>query len=311
MACCVTLSFLLGACAESPREQSGNAPRTLSYDSLDAFWAPHRELLEAAQATDGRAVAIPLWPDGAPGFEERQDWPEEAKHYWVKNVHAPSLLAYLPPKEKATGMAMILCPGGGYRELVIDIEGNEPAKALRAEGVAAFVLKYRLAPYQMDIHGKDDAQRAVRVVRALPETFGIDPQKVGMLGFSAGGSVASQIACETLPGDSQAVDPLERLAGQPNAIVLAYPGIRGFPSRIPADAPPAFLVAADNDPFAIQNVTTLQQRYTEAKVPHRLMRFPDAGHGFAFGQRTEDGELQAWPKEMLTWLQSLTLPTRP
>src|SRR5688572_30428873 len=88
---------------------------------------------------------VPLWPSGAPGFEERKNEPEQAKDWWVKNIHNPSITVFLPPKEKATGAAVIVCPGGGHRELVFDAEGSDAAKYLNSIGVAAFVLKYRLA----------------------------------------------------------------------------------------------------------------------------------------------------------------------
>src|SRR5437762_7630680 len=112
-----------------------------------------------------------LWPDGAPGFEERRNEPELAKEYWVRNVHNPSLTVFLPPKEKATGAAVVICPGGGHRLLAIDHEGYEVARWLAAQGIAGFVLKYRLAnepgsKYKVDVDALADARRAVRLVRS-------------------------------------------------------------------------------------------------------------------------------------------------
>ena len=142
-------------------------------------------------------VVVPLWPNGAPGFENRRDIPEQAKDYWVKNINNPSLTVYLPPKEKATGAAVIICPGGGHRELVFNAEGRQPAEFLNSLGVAAFVLKYRLAreensPYSLDKHPREDAYRAMRLVRSKAKEYGIDPNRVGMLGFSAGGEVVGK-----------------------------------------------------------------------------------------------------------------------
>src|SRR5664279_5410788 len=134
---------------------------------------------------------IPLWPNGAPGFENRKDIPEEAKDYWVKNINNPSITVFLPPKEKANGCAVIVAPGGGFRELVYNAEGIQAAEFFNSIGVAAFVLKYRLpgeekSPYSMD-NVRQDACRAIRLVRSHAAEFRIDPNRIGMLGFSAGG----------------------------------------------------------------------------------------------------------------------------
>ncbi|HWB14712.1 MAG TPA: alpha/beta hydrolase, partial [Pirellulales bacterium] len=139
-----------------------------------------------------QAEQIPLWPNGPPGFESRKDEPERAESYWVKNIHQPSLTVYLPAADKATGTAVVVCPGGGHRELVYKAEGCEPAEYLSRLGVAAFVLKYRLArepdsPYDLKQHPREDAQRALRLIRSRAAEWKIDPARVGMLGFSAGG----------------------------------------------------------------------------------------------------------------------------
>ena len=113
---------------------------------------------------------IPLWPDGAPGFADRKDIPEEAKDYWVKNVNNPSVTVFLPPKDKANGCAVVVAPGGGFRELVFNAEGRQPAEFLNTLGVTVFALKYRLpnedhSPYSMD-NVRQDAYRAIRLVRS-------------------------------------------------------------------------------------------------------------------------------------------------
>ncbi len=141
---------------------------------------------------------IPLWPGGAPGFEARRDEPEQARDWWVRHVNNPSVTVYLPVKGKANGTAVVIAPGGGFRELVFNAEGKQPAEYLRNLGVTAFALKYRLpkeagSPYTLE-HVRADAYRAIRLVRSRAREWGIDPNRVGLLGFSAGGELASMVA---------------------------------------------------------------------------------------------------------------------
>jgi len=136
---------------------------------------------------------IPLWNNGAPGFENRKDLPEQAQDYWVRNVNNPSITVFLPPREKVTGAAVVIAPGGGFRELVFNAEGKQAAEFLNSIGLAAFALKYRLpgeknSPYTIE-NVRQDAYRAVRLVRSRAKEWNIDSHRVGMLGFSAGGQL--------------------------------------------------------------------------------------------------------------------------
>jgi len=153
--------------------------------------------LVSAQGGDKKQV-VHLWPGGAPGFESRKNEPEQAKDWWVKNIHNPSLTVYQPSKEKANGSAVIICPGGGHRELVFTAEGQDAAEYFNSIGVTAFVLKYRLfreenSPYKRE-HALQDGQRAMRFVRQQASTWNLDNTRIGLMGFSAGGELASWIA---------------------------------------------------------------------------------------------------------------------
>ena len=261
-------------------------------------------MLSLGQATP---TAIPVWEKGAPGFESRRTEPEEAKDYWVKNVHNPSLTVFLPPKEKATGAGVVIAPGGGHRLLVFNAEGRDAALYLNSIGVAAFVLKYRLAreegsPYKLDIHPREDAYRAMRLVRSRAADWGVDPNRVGMLGFSAGGEVVSMAAYGSGSGDASAADPVDRLNGRPNFQILVYPGPLGIPDQIPADSPPAFLLVANDDRGAARVIFNLLQKYREAGAPVEAHIFARGGHAFNMGQRSKLATLKSWPQRMADWL---------
>lgn len=249
---------------------------------------------------------IHLWERGAPGFESRRNEPDSAKDYWVKNIHNPSITVYLPQKEKATGAAVVICPGGGHRLLVYTAEGEDPAKFLNSIGVAAFILKYRLArepnsPYSLDKQPAEDGLRAMRLVRSLAAEFGIDTNRVGMMGFSAGGEVVSMVAYGSGKGDKDAPDPIDRLNGKPNFQVLIYPGPLGIPEVVPADAPPAFLLAANDDECCSVLVVSLLERYRRAKVPVEAHIYTQGGHGFNMGNRSKFISLKNWPQRLADW----------
>jgi len=201
-------------------------------------------LAAAALGAEGPEV-IPLWPNGAPGFESRRGEAELAKDYWVRNIHNPSITVYLPPKEKATGAAVVICPGGGHRELVFNAEGAEPARYLNSIGVAAFALKYRLgreqgSSYKVQVHAREDGLRAMRLVRARAADWGIDPKRVGIMGFSAGGEVASMVVYSPGAGDPKRQRP-DRPAQQPPGLPdhdLSRPP--RDPRRHPQGCPPGF-----------------------------------------------------------------------
>lgn len=156
-------------------------------------------LVSMTSIAQNKQPQVSLWAKGAPGFENKKDEPEQAKDWWVRNVHNPSITVFLPEKTKATGAAVVVCPGGGHRNLVFNAEGREAAEYLNSIGVAAFVLKYRLfreenSPYTME-NVRQDAYRAMRLVRSRAKEWGVDTARLGMLGFSAGGEVVCNCLC--------------------------------------------------------------------------------------------------------------------
>lgn len=249
---------------------------------------------------------MPLWEDGAPGFEQRRNEPEQAQDYWVRNVHNPSLTVFLPPDSLATGTALIVAPGGGHRLLVFDAEGRDAAALLNPLGVAVFVLKYRLfreegSPYTLD-HVREDAHRAVRLVRHRAGAWGVDPERVGMMGFSAGGETVALVAYAPGNGDPSAPDPIDREDGRPNFQVLVYPGPLGIPDAVPPDAPPAFLATAIDDECCAVPVLQLLTRYHAAGVPVEAHVYARGGHAFNLGQRTPLVTLRTWPQRLADWM---------
>jgi len=254
------------------------------------------------------SLVIPLWKNGAPGFESRKNEPEEAKDYWVKNINNPSITVFFPPAEIACGTAVLICPGGGFRLLVFKSEGLDPAKFLNKLGITAIILKYRLprepnSPYSLYKQPAEDAYRAMRLVRSHAKEWKIDSNRVGMFGFSAGGEVVDVIAFASGKGNPAASDPVDRLNGRPDFIIQVYPGPLFIPEVVPPTAPPAFLIAGNEDTCCSGPVMSLLEKYRAARVSvegHILAR---ADHAFNMGYRTSLQTVKSWPRLLAYWLQ--------
>ena len=250
---------------------------------------------------------LPLWEKGAPGFEDRKNLPEESKDWWVKSINNPSVTVFMPPEGKANGCAVIVAPGGGFRELVFDAEGKQAAEFLNTLGVTVFALKYRLpnqkgSPYSME-NVRQDVYRAMRLVRSRAAEFKIDKNRVGMLGFSAGGAVVMMVAFDKGDGDPNAADPIDRENGRPDFQMMVYPG-GNPPKKIPGDSPPAFLLCANDDEYGCDKVTLdLLLKFREAKVPVELMFFAQGKHAFNMGDRSEFVSINHWPDRMADWMK--------
>ena len=250
---------------------------------------------------------IPLWKNGPPGFEDRRTEPEEAKDYWVKNVHNPSLTMYRPSKDEANGTAVIIAPGGGHGLLVINSEGRDAAAYFTGLGVTAFVLKYRLAreegsPYQLPTHPQADGKRAVRLVRARAKEWGVDPERVGMLGFSAGGETVNWTAFGKDETKTGVRDSLSAYSAVPDFLMLVYPGPLGIPQSVDASAPPMFMVVANDDECCSEPVMQLLQIYRRAGASVEAHIYARGGHAFNMGRRTELRTLRDWPQRLNDWL---------
>ncbi|PWU01256.1 MAG: 1,4-beta-xylanase [Bacteroidetes bacterium] len=265
-------------------------------------------LVTASGFSQEKPLQIPLWANGAPGFEKLKDEPEQAQDYWVKHINNPSITVFLPPKEKATGAAIIVCPGGGHRLLVYNAEGVEPAQYLNKLGVAVFVLKYRLArdsasPYSLDKHPKEDAYRAIRLVRSRAKEWGLDTNRIGIMGFSAGGEVVNMVAYTSGAGDPNSKDPVDKQNGRPNFLIFIYPGPLGVPDVVPADTPPAFLLAANDDACCSGPTVSLLEKFRMAKIPVEAHIYTQGNHAFNMGYRSKLKSIQGWPQRMADWLE--------
>ena len=265
-------------------------------------------LCEAASARPPASLTvIPLWENGAPGFESRRYEREQHQDWWYKNIHNPSLTVFLPPEGKANGTAVIVAAGGGHRELVFNPEGVEPAQYLASLGVTAFALKYRLfrepgSAYTID-NTAEDIRRAMRTVRAHADEWNIDADRIGVMGWSAGGEVAALVAYPPVSGDAKSKDPVERVSARPDFQILIYPGPLGIPDKVPRDAPPLFLLGAADDEYVAPVLFDLSRKYHDAGASIETHIYAQGKHAFNMGQRSQYVSIQRWPQRLAEWLE--------
>jgi len=258
---------------------------------------------------------IVLWPGGAPGAVGNEP------------VDIPTLTPYLPTKDKMTGAAIIICPGGGYGHLA-DHEGRPVAEWLNTLGVTAFVLKYRLGPRYHHPAPMQDAARAIRIVRARAAEWGLDPQRIGILGFSAGGHLASTAGTHFDSGKPDAPDAIERVSSKPNLMILIYPVITmrdrthagskknllgdqpgpelvallSNEEQVTKETPPTFLVHTMNDAAVpVENSLLFVSALRKAGVPFEFHLYERGPHGFGLGGK--DPILATWPDRCADWLR--------
>jgi acetyl esterase/lipase len=268
--------------------------------------------LLSLSAVAAEPPVVYLWPDGAPGSEgktgaEKVQIQATGDHV-ISNVHKPSITVYLPSKETATGVGIVIAPGGGHSSLWVDHEGHNIAKWLQEHGVAGFVLKYRLArekgsTYTIEGTALSDTQRAIKLVKSKSAELGIDPSRVGVIGFSAGGELAALAATHIDEGSPSAADPIDRLSSKVGFFGLMYPAI---PKDMPLskDMPPAFLVCGENDRQNIsQGLPELYIAMKKAGAQAELHVYTKVGHGFGV-RATTKGPVAEWPQRFFDWMDS-------
>jgi acetyl esterase/lipase len=261
-------------------------------------------------AASDRLAEIPLWPAGAPGSEGKPRTEtvvtSASGEITVSGIHQPSITPYLPDQARNTGVAILVIPGGGHRQLSITHEGYNVAEWLRERGIAAFVLKHRLAreagsTYRIEVESFADAQRAVRLIRSRAREWNVDAAKVGALGFSAGGELVSQMSTRFDVGTAAAADPLERESSRLDFQALIYPGRSGDiqPTK---ESPPAFLAAAYDDRQDIsEGLAEAYLRFKRAGVPAELHMYGTGGHGFGL-RATNKRPVGQWLVRFEDWL---------
>jgi len=265
-----------------------------------------------------------LWPDGAPGAKGTEE------------TDKPSLTVFLPPEGKANGTAGVICPGGGYQFLAVDHEGKQIGEWLNQHGVTAFMLKYRIAPRYRHPAPLQDAQRAIRTVRARAKEWNVDPKRVGIWGFSAGGHLASTAGTHFDDGKPDAADPVEKVSCRPDFLILCYPVVTLEPpythggsrqnllgkdpdpklveslcneKQVTARTPPTFLFHTDEDKAVPpENSILFYTALKKAKVPAELHVYEKGQHGVGLAQKLPAAS--SWPDRLADWLKGRDLLQR-
>ena len=310
--------------------------RASRFLSLAAFLA---SLFAASQtaawlhAEEAKPSAVqPIWPGKPPG--ETKELPPEQDTtkpdqkdpggkpiIRLTNVSIPTVSLYRPAKEKDTGTAIIICPGGGHHILAFNHEGTETAEWLTTLGVTGIVLKYRVPSRNPEgqrwLAAVQDAQRAVSYVRAKAKEWEIDPQRIGILGFSAGGETAA-LTSYFADRQYEPVDDIDKVSFRPDFTMLIYPAYfekRGEPTKMREDvmitknAPPTFLVHAWDDPVTVFSSLHIATGLKKVGVPAELHIYATGGHGY--GMRDTGHNVNTWPQRAADWLKESQLLSRP
>ncbi len=271
-------------------------------------------------------TVIPLWPEGVPGLREDAS-PENVDGEYVSNIHTPTLTVHRPPAGSAHGTAVILCPGGGYRRFALQKEGTEIAAWFNARGVTAFVLKSRLAEYGQPAPLRD-VLRAIRLVRSRAADFSLNAGRIGVMGFSAGGHLASCAATLYDAPEGKTGAALDSINARPDFAILIYPVITmgefahtgsraallgknpspalierfSTEQQVTAETPPAFIFHTTEDgSVPVENALAFYSALRRHKVPAELHVFERGPHGM--GMRPGHGPASDWPILLESWLR--------
>lgn len=285
----------------------------------------------------GQNYILPLWSDNIPNYQKTDEieLQNSTDIVRVSMVQTPNISVYLSSNKIATGQAVVICPGGGYRYLAYDFEGSDVAKWLNSKGVAAIVLKYRLPISKSNIVNHKspllDAQRAIRLTRYHAMEWNIEQDKIGIMGFSAGGHLASTAGTHFDSGKTNADDPVESMSSRPDFMILLYPvitlskpflhkgsrtallGENPDPTlieyysnelQVKTDTPPTFIVhATDDKSVPVENSLIFYQSLKDNGLPVEMHIYPAGGHGFSLA--LGKGYLETWTDRCIDWLKSL------
>lgn len=274
---------------------------------------------------DSKGAEIQLWPNGAPGDETKLD-PEKdttkdsdgkvggQRLIRLGNVSKPTITVYPAPLGKANGAAIVVCPGGAYNILALDLEGTEVCERLNQMGVTAVLLKYRVPRRRnLDKHAAplQDAQRALGLVRQHANEWGIDRKRIGVLGFSAGGHLAAVVSNHSGERTYPHVDAADDLSARPDFSILIYPayltpekdGFTLVPElTVSTNTPQAFIAMTEDDPVRVENALTYAAALKKVKVPFELHIYPTGEHGYGLRKTAEP--VTTWPDRLQEWLVS-------
>ena len=267
----------------------------------------------AQAATPQIAATVEVWPEGEmPGKgakEPEAEVPRNDGFHRITNVSRPTLTLFPTPRKAGAvaAPAMIVCPGGGYGYTVIDKEGTEIAAWLNSAGISALVLKYRTPNNRAG--ALQDAQRALSLARERAAEWNIDPQRLGIIGFSAGGNLAAKASAPVEERSYPAIDAIDRQSCRPDFAVLVYPAYLDDKTghvapdlNLKAKIPPTLIVHSDDDKTHVVGSKVYHAALTEAKVAHEFALYPTGGHGYGLHCK---GDARAWPDDTLKWLQNV------
>jgi acetyl esterase/lipase len=277
---------------------------------------PEQLKLLTPQPIVAGAKVVTLWPEGSPALKALRDYDKPEKFNMTRgqpprvqsivNIHNPSIELHLAPPDKANGMAIILAAGGGNQTLNVGTEGVDIAQWLNSLGISAFIERYRLRPYTSGGDALADTQRSFRVIRAHAREWGVDPHRIGIMSFSAGGEQAAWATLKFDEGKPDAADPIDRESCRPDFSVLVYAGWQRMDlTNVPKNAPPTFLTSAgiDDAPHARQTVQFYDALF-KARIPVELHIYAHGGH--ANGIKPRNGiPFGTWHYRFLEWVTDL------